>query len=75
MSGKIMAMQICFSIDTVFSWPIRKKVIKKDETEGEKCRKRRKCQRDFFKMPHSDKQRVKYIYFVILEKRKNRRGQ
>ncbi len=28
-SGKIMAMQICFSIDTVFSWPIRKKVIKK----------------------------------------------
>ncbi len=46
--GEIMAMQICFSIDNVFfSWPIRKKVIEKDETEGEKCRKRRKCQRDF----------------------------
>lgn len=29
-------MQICFSKDNVFIslWPIRKKVIKKDETEG-----------------------------------------
>lgn len=34
--GKIKAMQICFSKDNVFFflWPIRKKVIKKDETEG-----------------------------------------
>lgn len=41
-------MQICFSKDSVFFWPIRKKVIKKDETEGEKCRKRRKMSEGLF---------------------------
>lgn len=45
--GKIMAMQICFSKDTVFVLANKKEGNKKDETEGEKCRKRRKCQRDF----------------------------
>lgn len=45
--GEIMAMQICFSIDNVFFLANKKEGNKKDETEGEKCRKRRKCQRDF----------------------------